>query len=71
LGVATLFSGVSSSEVVSAYESSLQLPHQALTPIPFSVTPQAGSPGALVSTFTLPKGAIEDIVTTIVKHGGF
>ncbi len=71
LGVAALISGESSSEVASAYESSLQLPHRALTPIPFSITPRAGSPGALVSSFTLPKGAIEDIVTTYAKHGGF
>jgi hypothetical protein len=72
--VATLLGGESPSEVVSAYEDSLQLPHQALTPLPFSLTPgagQAGSPGPVVATFAIPKGSIEDFVTMVVKHGGF
>jgi hypothetical protein len=73
-GMLALFAmmlGDSPSEIASAYEESLQLPHQALSPIPFSFTPVTGSPGALVSTFTIPKGSIEDFVTTLVKHGGF
>jgi hypothetical protein len=71
LAMLALASGDSPSEIVSAYEESLQLPGQALTPIPFSSTPQPGNPGPVVSTFTIPKGSIEDVVTTIVKHGGF
>jgi hypothetical protein len=63
--------GDSPSEISSVYEESLQLPHQALSPIPFSFTPQAGNPGSFVSTFTISKGSIEDFVTTVVKHGGF
>jgi hypothetical protein len=61
----------SPSEILSMYEEALQLPHQTLSPIPFSITPQPGSPGPVVSTFTLPKGSIEDAVTAVVKHGGF
>ncbi len=67
----SLLGGGSPSDVASDFEESLQLPHQALTPMPFSVTPQAGSPGPVVTTFTIPKGSIEDFVTTVVKHGGF
>jgi hypothetical protein len=69
-GATGLASGAFSSEVVSTYERLLQLPHQALSPIPFSFNPQAG-PVSVVASTTLPKGAIEDTVTYVVKHGGF
>jgi hypothetical protein len=72
--IASLLDGESPSEVASAYEDSLLLPHQALTPLPFSMTPgagQAASPGPVVATFAIPKGSIEDFVTMVVKHGGF
>jgi hypothetical protein len=72
--VAMLLDGESPREVASEYEDSLTLPHQALSPLPYSLTPQAGqggSPGPVVATFAIPKGSIEDFVTMVVKHGGF
>jgi hypothetical protein len=72
--IGSMLDGESPSEVASVYEDSLALPHQALTPLPFSLTPgagQAGSPGPVVATFAIPKGSIEDFVTMVVKHGGF
>ena len=71
VAILDLLTGDSPSDALSVWEESQQLPHQALTAIPFSITPQPGSPGPVVWTFTLPKGSIEDVVTTVVKHGGF
>jgi hypothetical protein len=49
-----------------------QMPQKGVTPILFSTTARAGGPPAIVtSQVTVPRGTIEDVVTTILRHGGF
>jgi hypothetical protein len=55
-----------------AFEDAAQMPHQGLTPIVLSSTAQpASSPAVTVSRVSVPRGAIEDFVAMVLKHGGF
>ena len=45
----------------------LRAPHKGATPLPFSLTAQS-SPSALVMTFSVPKAAIEDIVSLVAGN---
>ena len=51
------------------FEGSAQLPHQGATPIPFTLTAPPRTPGTVVATLQVPRGTIDDVVVTIVKHG--
>ncbi len=51
------------------FESTAQLPHQGTTPIPFTLTAPAATPGTAVATLQVPRGAIDDVVMTLIKHG--
>ncbi|HEY3820179.1 MAG TPA: hypothetical protein VGL81_23605 [Polyangiaceae bacterium] len=54
------------------FEEAAQMPHQGLTPILFSSTAQAsGATPTTVTRLTLPKDAIEDVVSAVLRHGGF
>ena len=54
------------------FDEALQMPHQGLTPILFSSTAQSGGPLAVtVTRLTLPRDAIEDAVSAVLRHGGF
>jgi hypothetical protein len=54
------------------FDEAAQMPHQGLTPVVFSSTAQPGSaPAITVSSVSIPRDAIEDVVTTILRHGGF
>ena len=54
------------------FDETAQMPHRGQTPIVFSSTAQPGSaPAVTVSNVSLPKEAIEDVVGTILRHGGF
>jgi hypothetical protein len=46
-----------------------QLPHQGATPIPFSFTAPAASPGTAVGTLQIPRGTIDDIMVLALKYG--
>lgn len=49
-----------------------QMPQKGASPILFSSTAKAGGPPSVVtSQITVPRGTIEDVVTTILRHGGF
>jgi hypothetical protein len=49
-----------------------QMPQKGVSPILFSTTAKAGGPPAVVTgQVTVPRGTIEDVVTTILRHGGF
>ncbi len=49
-----------------------QLPEKGSSPILFTSTPKAGGPPTSVTgQVTVPRGTIEDVVTLILKHGGF
>jgi hypothetical protein len=57
---------------IEMVDEAAQMPHQGLTPVLLSTTPQAGSaPAAVVMRLQVPKDAIEDLVGTILRHGGF
>jgi hypothetical protein len=48
------------------------LPHHGVTPVLFSLSSHAsGSPPTVAVTVQVPKGAIEDVVAAILRHGGF
>ena len=51
------------------FEGAAQLPHQGMTPVPFSLTAPASAPGAVVATLQVPRGTVDDVVMTIIKHG--
>jgi hypothetical protein len=54
------------------FDEAAQMPHQGLTPIVFSSTAQpGGAPAVVVSNVSVPREAIEDVVTAILRHGGF
>jgi hypothetical protein len=43
-----------------------------MSPLLFSSTAQQGGPPSVtVATWTIPRGTIEDVVSTILRHGGF
>jgi len=55
-----------------SFDEGAQMPHQGLTPILFSSTAQSGgAPAVTVSRLSLPKEAIEDVVATVLRRGGF
>jgi hypothetical protein len=43
--------------------------HQGRTLLPFSLTAPATTPSTAVATLLVPRGAVEDLVTAVVKHG--
>ncbi|HTB77392.1 MAG TPA: hypothetical protein VK762_29310 [Polyangiaceae bacterium] len=45
--------------------------HQGLTPIPFSLTAPAATPGTAVATLQVPRGTVEDVVMGVIQHHGF
>jgi len=47
------------------------MPGQGMVAIPFSLTAQPGSPPASQVTLQVPRGAIEDVVTALLRHGAF
>ncbi len=51
------------------FESTAQLPHQGLTPVPFSLTAQPGAPGTVVATLQVSRGTVDDVLVTALKHG--
>jgi hypothetical protein len=53
----------------SLFDGSAQLPHQGTTPIPFSLTASAAAPGTVVASLQVPRGTIDDVVMTVIKHG--
>ncbi|HEY8091935.1 MAG TPA: hypothetical protein VIF09_28935 [Polyangiaceae bacterium] len=54
------------------FEQATQLPHQGTSPILYSTTPQPGGPPAVsISSFTVSREAIEDVMALALKHGGF
>jgi len=55
-----------------ALEDLDEMPQKGMSPLLFSSTAKEGGPPAVtVSTITVPRGTIEDVVTTILRHGGF
>jgi hypothetical protein len=48
------------------------MPQKGVSPILFSSTAKAGGPPSVIAgQITVPRGTIEDVVTTILRHGGF
>jgi hypothetical protein len=45
--------------------------HQGMTPIPFSLTAPAATPGTSVATIQVPRGTVEDVVMAVIQHHGF
>lgn len=45
--------------------------HQGSTPIPFSLTAPAATPGTAVATLQVPRGTVEDVVMAVLQHHGF
>jgi hypothetical protein len=69
--VALLFNGTTWG-AKETFEEAAQMPHRGLTPIVFSSTAQPGrAPAVTVSNVSIPRQAIEDVVTAILRHGGF
>jgi hypothetical protein len=53
-------------------DEAAQMPGQGVVAIPFSLTAQPGGPpAATVAALQVPRGAIEDVVAAILRHGGF
>jgi hypothetical protein len=62
--------GGSPTGAASDMEEADRMPNKGATPIVFTVTPQApGGPASLVATTFVPRGAVEDLVYVMVKHG--
>jgi hypothetical protein len=51
------------------FDGTAQLPHQGTTPIPFSLTAPAATPGTAVATLQVARGTIDDVLITLMKHG--
>jgi hypothetical protein len=51
------------------FDGTPQLPHQGTTPIPFSLTAPAATPGTAVATLQVARGTIDDVLITMMKHG--
>jgi hypothetical protein len=57
---------------IETFEEASQLPHQGMTPIVFTSTPQAGGPPKVATSHVVvPRDAIEDFVALVLKRGGF
>jgi hypothetical protein len=58
--------------MTQALEDLDQMPQHGMSPLLFSSTAKEGGPPSVtVATWTIPRGTIEDLVTTILRHGGF
>jgi hypothetical protein len=69
--LALLFNGATWGASES-FEETAQMPHRGLTPVLFSLTALQGvTPTTLAARLQVPRDAIEDMVTTILRHGGF
>jgi hypothetical protein len=70
--LALLFNPIAARDPWEAFEEAAQMPHRGVVPIVFSLTAEAGA-GAPTPTLRLqvPRDAIEDVVTAILRHGGF
>jgi hypothetical protein len=67
-----LLSGGVTLNAAEGFEEAAALPHQGMTPVSFALTAQPGaSPPPVVMTLQVPRGAIEDIVVAVLRHGGF
>ena len=49
------------------YDEIAKTPNHGTTPVLFSVTAQPGSPGPVVTTLTLPKAAVQDLMMGIMR----
>jgi hypothetical protein len=67
----SIFLRGSTSRSAEIFDEAAQMPNHGLTPIVFSSTAQAGSPATVTARLQIPRGAIEDVVTTVLRHGGF
>lgn len=54
---------------IEVFDEVTQLPHQGTTPIPFSMTAPASSPGTVVTTLQVTRGTIDDLLVSALKHG--
>jgi hypothetical protein len=64
--------GGSTGGVSEALDDVDQMPQKGMSAMLFSSTAQPGGPpSTTISTLTIPRGTIEDLVTTILRHGGF
>jgi hypothetical protein len=67
-----VLSGGSLGGATEGLEEAAQMPGQGTIAIPFSLTAQAGGPpAAALAALQVPRGAIEDVVTAVLRHGGF
>jgi hypothetical protein len=67
-----LLGGGFASGVSQALDDLDQMPQKGVSPILFSSTAKAaGPPSVITGQVTVPRGTIEDVVTTILRHGGF
>jgi hypothetical protein len=65
-------SGGSMGGTIEGLEEAMQMPGQGMVPTPFSLTAQAGGPPATTqATLLIPRGAIGDIFTALLRHGAF
>jgi hypothetical protein len=70
--LSAVLSGGSLGGVTEGLDEAAQMPGQGLVAIPFSVTAQAGGPpAATLAALQVPRGAIEDVVAAVLRHGGF
>jgi hypothetical protein len=68
----SLLSNGATSGAANTFEEAAQMPHLGVAPVLFSATSQGGgSPAAVLTRLQVPRDAIEDVVTTILRHGGF
>ncbi len=51
------------------FETTAQLPHQGVTPVPFTLTAQSGAAGTVVATMQVSRGTVDDVLVTVLKHG--
>jgi hypothetical protein len=51
------------------FEAAAQLPHQGVTPIPFTLTAQPGNTNTAVATLQVSRGTVDDALVAIAKHG--
>jgi hypothetical protein len=66
----SLVFGGSAGGAASDMQETDHMPNKGATPIVFTVTPQApGGAASLLATTFVPRGAVEDLVYTFVRHG--
>ena len=51
------------------FEGMSQLPHQMMTPIPFSLTSSSTAAGTVAVTLQVPRGTVDDVVVAATKYG--